>query len=132
MQSSEAPGKAVRSLLLVPFVDDAASLHHDVEDAEPIRKFLNLHHAAAVGSIPGCAYALDVEGVDVNEINDFDESALYCARYVHRMLGSEFRIVSCRSQLVRTLGGSSLLAKQRSACRTIYLRWRASCIRGID
>lgn len=73
------------ALQLVP--PDTYGLHdHDVakemsataEESE--RRFLNLHHAAACGSIPGCTYALDVEGVDVNEINDFDESALYCAR----------------------------------------------------
>ena len=40
---------------------------------------LNLHHAAAVGNLSQCQYFLDVEGVDVNALNAYDESALYCA-----------------------------------------------------
>ncbi len=67
-------------LLLVPKAETQDEQHDVVDPDLTERRFLNLHHAAAVGSIPGCAYALDVEGVDINEINDFDESALYCAR----------------------------------------------------
>jgi len=104
-------------------VNSDSQLDDDVADDisssqfEPERRFLNLHHAAAVGSIRGCAYALDAEGVDVNEINDFDESALYCARCVQALHSSEFcNSMALPLQPLWTYACGKVLIGQRSSC----------------